>query len=52
MMNMRSWRNEDIEWYRKTKKSVLKVCKRIHLGDLKKFKHYIAWIFCLIYCRI
>lgn len=52
MMNMRSWHNEDIEWYRRTKKSVLKVCKRIHLGDLKKFKHYIAWIFCLIYCRI
>lgn len=52
MKNMYSWRNDDIDWYRRTKKSVLKVCKRIRIGDLGKIRHYLAWIFCLIYCRI
>ena len=51
MKNMYSWRKTDMEWYRRTKRSVLKVCKRIRIGDLAKAKHYAAWLFCLLYCR-
>ncbi|WP_444643998.1 glycosyltransferase family 2 protein [Caproiciproducens sp. R1] len=51
LRNMHSWRKKDMSRYKRTKKCLLKVCKRLRLGDLKKPKHIMAWLFCRIYCR-
>ncbi len=51
MRNMYSWRKQDMPRYNRTRKCLLKVCKRIRPGDLKGFKYNIAWLACLIYCR-
>ncbi len=51
MKNMYSWRKQDLPRYARTKKCLLKVCKRIKPGDLRGMKYNFAWIACLIYCR-
>nr|WP_319489984.1 glycosyltransferase [uncultured Caproiciproducens sp.] len=51
MRNMYSWQKKDMPRYKRTKGCLLKVCKRIRFGDLKKPKYVFSWLFCLIYCR-
>lgn len=48
MRNMYPWRKKDMNWFAETKQAVLKVCRRIRLGDLKGIKYNFAWIACLV----
>lgn len=51
LRNMYSWRKQDMPRFNRTKKCLLKVCKRIKPGDLSGMKYNFAWVACWILCR-
>lgn len=52
LRNMYSWRKGDMERWKRTKKCLHKICRRIRPGDLKGAKYNLAWIICLFTCWI
>lgn len=48
LKNMYAGRKGDIERYKQTQASLLRVCRRIRWGDLKGVKYILAWSFCSV----
>ena len=49
LKNMYSYRQNDMDRFKKTKLELWNICKRIRPGDLSKIKYNIAWIFILLF---
>lgn len=45
LKNMYPYRKNDMERYRDTKKRLVKICRRAHLGDFPNYKYYLAWAY-------
>lgn len=52
LRNMYSWHKQDIQRWKRTKKCLHKICRRIRPGDLKGIKYNFAWVVCLLTCWI
>lgn len=50
LRNMWPWHKQDMDRWKRTKKCLHKICRRIRPGDLKGFKCNAAWIVCLLTC--